>query len=122
MENCLSIGTTDNEKVTDDKVIQSYFCYKDWAISLPSAHKRYRLTTVEDLQKHPFYFDVRLTDIPSFKGLESDGVVFVFNNFMNFNEYYLKSSLYIALSRAKHLLYMIAPYSIKQEVERLSKV
>jgi len=77
--------------------------------SLPHAQKRYRLTPVEDPSDHLYYIPVRLVDIPSFRGLEAGGVVFVLYNYFASSHDQLLATLYRAFSRARRLLYIISP-------------
>jgi hypothetical protein len=112
----------DNEYVISEKDILAFFSHPDWVQSLPSSHKRYRLTAINDTKKHPFYIVVKLADIPSFKGLEANGVIFIYEGFIKLNDYQLKSNLYIALSRAKHLLHIVSPYSILEKVHELQNL
>jgi len=86
-----------------------FFAAPGWAAALPPAYQRYRLTPPGVLVGQPYYQDVYLTDIPSFSGLEAGGVVFVlYNYFVRDNDEFL-GTLYLALSRARKLLYIISP-------------
>jgi hypothetical protein len=99
-----------------------FFSNKDWAKTLPSPTPRYRITNMADISKFPNYYNVTLTNIPTFKGLESDGVIFVFHNYIKGFDYHLIASLYVALSRAKNLLYIVSPINFYEEINRLNKI
>lgn len=86
-----------------------FFSSPEWAASLPEAHKRYRLTPVGEIAGIDDYHPVRLVDIPSFKGLEAEAVIFVLHNYFAENEDQFLATLYLAFSRAKRWLYIISP-------------
>jgi hypothetical protein len=102
--------------------ILTFFGNSQWAKTLPAPYKRYRLTTLSDFSNHPEYHNIRLVDIPSFKGLEAEGIIFIYYDVFSFDDYQLKSSLYVALSRAKSFLYIISPTRLKEEILRLKRV
>lgn len=92
--------------------ILSFFSSPEWANTLPSPHKRYRLTVGEDFSKYPQFYNVRLVDIPSFKGLEAGGVIFVSFGPFTIDEPQLKSNLYFAFSRAREVLHIVNPSNV----------
>jgi hypothetical protein len=101
--------------------IMSFLSKANWTKSLPSNHKRYRLTRIGEASQYPTYYNVPLADIPSFKGLEADGVVFVLYEYSGCTDAQFITNLYIALSRAKNLLFMITPFSLENEIAKLKK-
>jgi hypothetical protein len=118
----LSIHAADNKPVVEKDEILTFFGNSQWAKTLPAPYKRYRLTTLSDFSNHPEYHNIRLVDIPSFKGLEAEGIIFIYYDVFSFDDYQLKSSLYVALSRAKSFLYIISPTRLKEEILRLKRV
>lgn len=101
--------------------ILSFFAENNWATKLPSNHKRYRLTAIEDLSKCPDFINIQLVDIPSFKGLEADGVIFVWEELIPREPELFRSNLYVSLSRAKYLLFIVSPFDIKEKIVELNK-
>jgi hypothetical protein len=89
-----------------------FFSSPTWFQMLPPAHRRYRLTPLEDFPDHPEYENIRLVDIPSFRGLEAEGVIFVFYNYFAEDKFKLLASLYSGMSRARQWLYIVTPYSL----------
>jgi len=67
---------------------------------------------LEDFPTYPEYENIRLVDIPSFNGLEANGVIFVFYNYFAEDKFKLLASLYSGMSRARQWLYIVAPYSL----------
>jgi hypothetical protein len=98
-----------------------YFGSQSWAAALPPAHKRYRLTLTEQFADHPQTYPVRLADISSFKGLESDGVIFVLYNHFSENDDQLLASLYEVFSRARRWLYVITPSDSSGETSQATR-
>jgi hypothetical protein len=98
----------------------AFFKSPNWAKSLPPGKLRYRLTPINDQPNYPDFVNVQLTDIPSYKGLEAKGVIFVNYNSVALNDDQLRASLYVALSRARGLLYVITPFSIQNKISELS--
>jgi hypothetical protein len=98
-----------------------FFSTRDWSNSLPQPHKLYRLSRVEDADKYRDYQNVRLTNIPSFKGLEANGVVFVCHDHTGGFDSSIRASLYVGLSRARHLLNIVTSKPIRDEISRLNK-
>jgi hypothetical protein len=90
-----------------------FFGSPGWADTLPSPYMRYRLTTDEDWADYPHYYRLKLLDLPSFSGLEAEAVVFVLHNYFAGNEDDLKAMLYLALSRPRHMLHIVTPFSIR---------
>lgn len=86
-----------------------FFGSPGWTASLPQAYKRYRLAPAGQLPENPYYLDVRLVDLPSFKGLEAEGVIFVLYNYFARDNDQLLATLYLAFSRARRFLYIISP-------------
>jgi hypothetical protein len=82
-----------------------------WVAALPPAHKRYRLSPGGQLPPHPYYQDVLLADIPSFKGLESAAIVFVVYNEFARDHDDLMATLYVAFSRARCGLMIVTPHA-----------
>lgn len=97
-----------------------FFGNQNWAATLPSAHKRYRLTPADELSNYPHTLPIRLTDTTSFNGLEADGIVYVLYNYFAENDDQLLASLYMAFSRARRWLHVVAPFSIQQTLDRLT--
>jgi hypothetical protein len=91
-----------------------FFSSPNWPNSLPPAIQRYRLTPLSDTEDNTAYFPVRLADIPSFKGLEANAVLFVLYNPVPGYDFQLLAHLYVALSRAKNLLLMINPMPMSE--------
>jgi hypothetical protein len=89
-----------------------FFGTPTWFQNLPPPHRRYRLTPLEDFPAHPEYENIRLVDIPSFKGLEAQGLIFVFYNYFAEDKFRLLANLYSGLSRARQWLYIVTPYSL----------
>ena len=89
-----------------------FFSASAWHQTLPPPHRRYRLTPLEEFPAHPEYENLRLVDIPSFKGLEAEGVIFVFYNYFAEEKFRLLANLYSSLSRARQWLYIVTPYSL----------
>jgi len=90
-----------------------YFSSPGWADSLPSAHRRYRLTAADDWADYPDYHRLLLADLPRFKGLEAEGIVLVLYNYFTRRDEEIKAMLYLACSRARRLLHIVAPFSIR---------
>lgn len=118
----LSIHTADNKPAVEKDEVLTFFGNPQWAQTLPAPYKRYRFTAISDFLNYPEYHNIRLVDIPSFKGLEAEGIIFIYYDMFSFDDYQLKSSLYVALSRAKSLLYVICPTSLQAEIQRLKQV
>ena len=57
-------------------------------------------------------FDIRLYTIPSFKGLEADGVILFIHPATQGGIDALKRNMYVGLSRAKLLLYMVCDHKL----------
>jgi len=89
-----------------------FFSSPTWRQTLPPAHRRFRLTPLEEFPAFPDYENLWLVDIPSFKGLEAEGVIFVFYNYFAEDKLKLLASLYSGLSRARQWLYIVTPYSL----------
>ena len=89
-----------------------FFSTPTWFQTLPPAYRRYRLTPLEEFPANPDYENIRLVDIPSFKGLEAEGVIFVFYNYFAEDKFKLLASLYAGMSRARQWLYLVTPYSL----------
>jgi hypothetical protein len=102
-----------------DEIILSFFNRPDWAEKLPSPHRRYRLTVPRDLENYSPYLNIRLFDIPTFKGLEADAIILVLHGSMAGFDYQVISRLYVALSRARHLLYIVSPFSLLERIDAL---
>jgi hypothetical protein len=102
-----------------EREIFSFFSQKDWMKGYPSNHKRYRLTLLGDRHKYPDFINVNLVDIPTFKGLEADGIVFVWEELVPRQRELLVSSLHVSLSRAKTLLAVVSPYDIREKIAGL---
>lgn len=102
--------------------IMAFFSNRDWTNTLPRPVKLYRLTPVDDYQKYPFYKNVQLTNIARFKGLESNGIVFVYYDYSVGFDYSLRANLYVGLSRANHLLNIVTPIPIQDEITHLNKL
>ncbi len=90
-----------------------YFSSPGWADSLPSAHRRYRLTADDDWAEYPDYHRLLLADLPRYKGLEAEGIVLVLYNYFAGSDEDFKAMLYLACSRARRLLHIVAPFSIR---------
>lgn len=104
---------------SNDDIILSFFSQPGWGGTLPPPHRRYRITLPQELETYSRYLNVRLFDIPAFKGLEADGIIFVLHGFMAGFDYQVKSRLYVALSRSKYLLYIVSPFTILERIEAL---
>jgi hypothetical protein len=89
-----------------------FFRSPGWTRTLPPASKRYRISPLEDYAANPDYENIRLVDIPAFKGLESEGVIFIFYNYFAEDQLKLLASLYMGFSRASKWLYIVTPYSL----------
>jgi energy-coupling factor transporter ATP-binding protein EcfA2 len=89
-----------------------YFSSPAWADSLPSAHRRYRLTVDDDWAEYPDYHRLLLVDLPRYKGLEAEGIVLVLYNYFARSEEDFKATLYLACSRARRLLHIVTPFGI----------
>ena len=101
--------------------IMIFFSNRDWAITLPSPRKLYRLSAIDDFHKYPDYKNVQLANIPTYKGLESNGIVFVCYDYTGGFDSFLRASLYVGLSRARHLLNIVTFKPIEEEILRLNK-
>jgi hypothetical protein len=118
----LSIHAANNKPVVEKDEILTFFGNSQWVQTLPAPYKRYRFTTISDSSNHPEYYNIRLVDIPSFKGLDAEGIIFIYYDVFAIDDYQLKSSLYVALSRAKSFLYIISPTRMREEIQRLKRV
>ena len=118
----LSIKSESNQTILEDREILSFFANSRWSSTLPSPHKRYRITIDSDLVSYPEYYPIRLVNIPSIKGLEAEGVILINYHPFSFDDYQLRSNLYISISRAKGLLYIISPVSVKEKVIELGSL
>jgi hypothetical protein len=98
-----------------------FFNDRGWSRTLPPLSRLYRLTPLYEVANYPSFTNVRLVNVPMFKGLESDGIVFIYYDYSGVYDTYILASLYIALSRAKHLLNIVTPIPIQDEILRLNK-
>jgi hypothetical protein len=110
------------KRYSRDEIVLSFFNRPGWAESLPSPHLRYRLTTPQELENFSPYVNIRLFDIPTFKGLEADGIILVLHGSMAGFDYQVISRLYVAISRARHLLYIVSPFSLLERIAALDLV
>lgn len=94
----------------------AFFNSPKWAESLPPAHKRYRITPMGEFDKHPDAHHIPLADISSFKGLEADALVLVLYNYFAGDRDQFLANLYIAFSRARRFLYLVAPAALQDEI------
>lgn len=101
--------------------IMLFFSTRDWSTSLPQPRKLYRLSHIDDIDNYPTYRNVQLVNIPTFKGLEANGVVFVCHDYTGGYDSFLRASLYVGLSRARHLLNIVTAKPIQDEITRLNK-
>jgi hypothetical protein len=101
--------------------IMTFFSNRDWANTLPPPRKLYRLSSTDDVHKYPAYKNVQLANIPTFKGLEANGVVFVCYDYTGGYDSFLRASLYVGLSRARHLLNIVTFKPVRDEILRLNK-
>jgi hypothetical protein len=90
-----------------------FFSSSAWAERLPSAHKRYRLTPGGDFEQYPYAHNICLVDIPSFKGLEAEAIIFVLYNYFAGDRDQFQANLYTAFSRAKSFLQIVVPSSMQ---------
>ena len=101
--------------------IMTFFSTRDWANTLPPPHKLYRLSRIEDIQNYQTYRNVQLANIPTFKGLEANGIVFVCYDYTSGFDSSLRASLYVGLSRARHLLNIVTFKPIQDEIFHLNR-
>jgi hypothetical protein len=101
--------------------ILNFLSRPDWTKTLPKPVKRYRLTPNDDFSKFDSYHNITLTNIPSFKGLEAGGIVFIYYHSTGGYDAQLAARLYVALSRARHLLNIVSPKSLTEEISRIKK-
>lgn len=94
----------------------AFFNSPKWAEGLPSAHKRYRITPMGEFEKLPDAHHIPLADISSFKGLEADALVLVLYNYYAGDRDQFLANLYIAFSRARRFLYLVAPAALQEEL------
>jgi hypothetical protein len=101
--------------------IMVFFSNRDWCKTLPKPVKMYRITPIDEFAKYPLYQNIHLTNIPRFKGLEANGIVFTYYDYTAGSGTYQLASLYVGLSRAKHLLNIVTPRPILEEIERIKQ-
>jgi hypothetical protein len=101
--------------------IMIFFSTRDWPNTLPPPHRLYRLSRIEDIDNYGGYRNVQLTNIPSFKGLEANGIVFVCHDHTGGFDSSTRASLYVGLSRARHLLNIVTSKPIRDEISRLNR-
>ncbi len=94
----------------------TFFNSPKWAEGFPPAHQRYRITPMGEFEKYPHAHHLPLADISSFKGLEADAVVLVVYNYFAGDRDQLLANLYIAFSRARRFLYLVAPATLQEEI------
>lgn len=98
-----------------------FFGRENWAKDLLFYYKPSRLTAIDDQNKYPDFHKVTLSDIPSFKGLEANGVIlFYWGVYPIGYEKQLETNLCVGLSRARHLLYFISPFDMSEKIKSIT--
>ncbi len=103
---------TGEDNRPSERDLVDFFRSANWTASLPKAHRRFRLTTPDNIPKFPDYQTIPLVDVGYFKGLETNAAIFVLHDYISQYEWMLHQKLYEALSRPKNLLNIVSPYSL----------
>ena len=96
--------------------IWRFFADTQWANDIPKIHTKVKIISIDD-QKLSSEDEnhIPLHTVASFKGLEADGVIlFYWGHYPTDDELLALNTLYVGLSRAKHLLYFISPIPLSK--------
>lgn len=102
-------------------LIYQFFMREDWAKEIPKSRMR-KIVAIEENFSDSGELDlIPLYSVASYKGLESDGIIlFYWGHYPTGDKLLSMNSLYVGLSRAKHLLCFISPVYFADLLEQPS--